>query len=287
MEEPATPAVPAPTPAALGDQVDDRARQFPARAYNLYRLGRRWFDGPGRFSFVLAPVAGLAGVLFAIPFLDAAEEMCGFDDACMMGEVPLLTALTAPFFLAVVACAATLGVRHHRWRFRQADRSAERRIDALKEWFIRGDVDEADFLALRQRLKHPIDPLARRGTEVLTWARAGLFLVGAWGLVWTIAGFGFFVDESVEIGIGLLAGPGLPALVLAGVGARASSLLGREVNRLSRRWEEDLETFEDAIFRRSRARRGLGPPAPTAAPAPGPTFERAAYRKPRRPAAQA
>jgi uncharacterized membrane protein len=144
------------------------------------------------------------------------------------------------------------------------------RLQGIKDWFIRGDIQEEDYQNLRKLLEGADDAkspgqTARRGATLLT---SFAFFLLPLGLFWAIF-IGVFTDElgfwdeEFAIFLNFIVGGLLLAALFTAALIRASQL-----RRFGKTFGDSLlrqiDSAEEAIMRSARARTGARDAMPTA-----------------------
>lgn len=234
-----------------------------------------WLDKVGRLSGWLSLILILPTVLLLLLAADAPDfpyswvcpeaDVPGFgqDPECIEDVdrwfVPLQVAIGI-LFLAFWPVATTwLSIRLHALRRRRLQRRFEPRLQSAKDWFVRGDIDEAQFERLRSPLEKLVGsgiPSERRLLAGQVLARFGALLLGV-GLTAAAMAISYVPELGSDEGwwyYGILV-PGatlgviLGSLLLAaGLPLRVSGVRGTAA------LVAEAETAEEAVLATARTR---------------------------------
>lgn len=227
----------------------------PSRVEAWFHDSRLWLWGPGLVALAIATGILAANVVPWSCYTSRAPGGCDvrqqIEDGLIVLTIGWSVAAAAAFLLWFMRLLGDWGVRRRRAEI-------EPRIAQAKEWFLRADLDEGEFLALESALKAHADA-SSPGPRRRVAARAFLFV----GIPLTLTAFGFGVamvdfavsdwDEDAPFAM-------LTVLTfgLAGAGAFAITTGTRfytQARILIRRGRQALDQAEHEVLKRARSRR--------------------------------
>jgi uncharacterized membrane protein len=231
----------------------------PARLEAWFHRSRLWLWIPGLVAAAVALGVTAANLMPAACHAVSPPRACRTIDHAQTG-----------LYLGVTFLSIAAGVAFALWMSRllgsllsrRRPEAIERRLQMAKEWFLRGDLDDGEFLALEAALKAHADPSSpgrRRATAAWAFLLVGVPLTIAASIFLLI-----FVAELrlIEASVQFVMGIFIALHALAGVYLTTSGArLRSQAKILRRRALEDLDRAEHEVLQRSRARR-LGTPIP-------------------------
>ncbi len=214
----------------------------------------------GPLAFMAIPAAALLLFLFA-----ASISVCG--EGCgLFSALVLVPAVYATFTVFVAATALVFARRSLRRLRRDLVVTTAMRVQSLKDWFVRGDITEAAYDALRLKM---VGISEGKAPHVKAQDAAAFYLRFA-GVLWATlpVALAFFFVSFLALTDGVLIAVPFALVTLFGAigngwgifyGLRRGKELQRDAKRLEAALIRDIEEGERELLRAANQRKGGAP----------------------------
>lgn len=231
----------------------------------------------GAYTGVLV-VAAIPAAAFLLFLFAASISLCG--EGCgLLSSLVLIPAVYVTFTLFIACTALLLARRHLRRLRRDVVITTSMRVQSLKDWFVRGDITEAEYDALRAKM---IGIAEGKAPHVQAQDASAFYLRFAgilWGTLPLAAAF-FFVSflaltdgQTIAVPFALVT---LFGLIANGWGIFYGLRRGRELriaaDQLQTRLVQEIEEGERELLRTANRRTG-GAPSTSVQPYRRATFQ--------------
>ena len=213
-------------------------------------------------AFAAIPAAAVLLFLFA-----ASISLCG--EGCgLLSSLVLVPAVYATFAVFVACIAFAFARRTLRKQRRDLVVTTAMRVQSLKDWFVRGDINEAEYEALRSKMVGISEATAPH----VKAQDASAFYLRFAGVLWGTLPFAaaFFFVSFLALTDGQLVAVPFALVTLFGLIANGWGIFygmrrGRELraagDRLQVRLVREIEEGEQSLLRTANQRKGGAPPS--------------------------